>query len=508
MKRKTELGGTFSVATLILFIGLFAALLYQILTRRTVEVHNLRPTNAPDLRSFVNDMEFNITTISSMSCSHLRGLGSLVTGSPGSIDHRVSPLSVFANYSCQNTSMGPTITLKCSSCWVPQDNFYISWKFVDLPNDPATAVGFQFNLSTKKHGDNKHVSFVTGKLKSGSNIDDRPYTFRGPDVNILKFHLFPRIYRNFHNLSLIQPLFHEFLPGSLFFERSKLQASLQNSDDGLINSTLHIKFISDYIIEVTNENVLGPVGFLADVGGLYAVSIAFFLCCLLQCENRIKKLRNEDRVLRNIRSRKRAQLHWEKLRKYVMYTWDCNQLEEDKFATKQRSQHGVMIESIRGIGTLHKRKQRSKRLDSISFDKQSSSIVETNVMPKVAQTEMVKSCLPESTSNLERKLSYAEGENVSGNEIVASEMKGDKAYSSSSYKGDISQHEAVINDGNPVPPVPEFTIAEGTDISDVQKSLQNLYEYNVNLRERFITVQSMLEDLLRKASLQSDTCPS
>lgn len=221
-------------------------------------MHNVRPTNAPDLVSFINDLDFNITTVSSMTCSHLRSIGTLVIGSPGSIEHRVSPLSIFANYSCHNTSMGPTINLKCSSCRVPRDNFYVSWNFVDLPNDPAAAVGFQFNLTTKKHGDSKHVSFVSGKLKSGSVVDDRPYTFRGSDVNILKFHLFPRIYRNLNNLSLIQPLFHEFVPGSAFFDTSKLQASLQSSKDGLINTTVHVDFISDYIIEIKNESILGP----------------------------------------------------------------------------------------------------------------------------------------------------------------------------------------------------------------------------------------------------------
>ncbi|KAL6000583.1 hypothetical protein ACLOJK_024282 [Asimina triloba] len=257
-KRKTELGGTFSVASWILFIGLLAALLYQIITKRTVEVHKIRPINAPDLSAFLNDMEFNITTVSSMSCSHLRGLGTLVVGTSGSVDYRVSPLSNFVSYSCKNTSRGPTITFNCSSCQIPMDSCYISWQLIDLPNDPATAVGFLFNLTARKHGDNNHVSFVSGTLKSRNNMDERPNTFRGSEGNVLKIHLFPRLYRNIDNLSLIQPLVHEFLPGSSFFETSQLNASLQSSKDGLINTTLQVSFLSDYIVEVDNENALGP----------------------------------------------------------------------------------------------------------------------------------------------------------------------------------------------------------------------------------------------------------
>ncbi|KAK9141101.1 hypothetical protein Scep_010782 [Stephania cephalantha] len=243
-KRKTELGGTFCMASWILFVGLSAALIYRFISSRSVEIRNVRAANAPDLLTFVNDMEFNITTISSMSCSHVRGLGKLVEGNPASVDYRVIPLATFVNYSCYNTSQGPTISFGCSNCRVVGDDVYLTWQFVDLPNDPAVAVGFQFTLTANKHRDRKHVSLVTGTLKNGSYMDDRPITFRGRDSNILKFHLFPRIYHNFHNMKLIQPLFHEFRPGSFFLDKIQLQNSLQSSGDGLINMTLFIRFLS------------------------------------------------------------------------------------------------------------------------------------------------------------------------------------------------------------------------------------------------------------------------
>lgn len=218
----------------------------------------MRATNGPDLVSFVNDMEFNITTLSSMSCSNLRGLDNLVTGNPGFIDQRVAPLSEFANYSCHNTSQGPTITLRCNRCKLFLENLYISWQFIDLPNNPATAVGFQFNLTSRNQDNKKHVSFVYGTLKNGSSFDDKPVTFRGRVSNVLKFNLFPRIYRNVHDLRLIQPLFYEFLPGSSFDETSQLQASLESSNDGVINTTLSVNLLSAYIVEINNQNIMGP----------------------------------------------------------------------------------------------------------------------------------------------------------------------------------------------------------------------------------------------------------
>lgn len=240
----------------------FIRLLYQIITKRAIEVHNVRATSRPELNSFMNDMEFNITTVSSMSCSNLRGLGSLVSGVPGFIDQRVTPLSTLANYSCHNSSKGPTISLKCKNCKLVHDNMYISWQFTDLPNNPATAVGFEFNLSAKDTA-NKHMSFVSGTLKNGSDFDDRPVTFRGRETNILKFNLFPRIYHNLHDLKLIQPLFHEFLPGSVYSDTNQLQLSLGNSADGLVNTTLFIKFLSSYVVEIDKQSILGPGKYLS-----------------------------------------------------------------------------------------------------------------------------------------------------------------------------------------------------------------------------------------------------
>ncbi|KAE8691121.1 Single-stranded nucleic acid binding R3H protein, putative isoform 1 [Hibiscus syriacus] len=331
VKRKTELGGTFSIASWILFTGLFAALLYQIIAKRTIEVHNVRATNEPDLALFRNDMEFNMTTVSSMSCSNLRHPTTLLTGSSGFIQDKVSPISDFLNFSCHNTSLGPTITLKCSNCRLHQDFLSVSWQFVDLPNSPASAVGFQFNVTSQDHIRSDHVSFVSGTMKNGSNSDNSPVTFRGADTNILIFNLFPRLYRSAKDLRLIQPLFHEFV----------------------------------------------RVGFLADLGGLYCISMMLFFYLLVQCEFRIKRLRNEDSILRNIRSRRKAQEHWDKVRKYVMYTWNCRTLDVDDHSKTEPGCGHFMLPSVHANGSVRgsvsSRKRRQLSNTDLSFRKQVSS---------------------------------------------------------------------------------------------------------------------------------------
>ncbi|KAA8538913.1 hypothetical protein F0562_025605 [Nyssa sinensis] len=503
MKRKTELGGTFSIASWILFTGLFAALLYQILSKRTIEVHNVRAANAPDLASFINDIEFNITTISGMSCSHLRGLGTLVIGNPGFIDHRVAPLSTVANFSCQNTTKGPIISFKCNRCQLIRDNVYISWQFIDLPNDPATAVGFQFNLTAKSHANKKHLSFVSGTLKNGSNLDNKPVTFRGVNPNILKFNLFPRIYRNLHDLKIIQPLFHEFLPGSSFSDISQLQASLQSSNDGLVNTTLYVNFLSTYIVEIDNQNILGPVSFLADLGGLYCFSIGIFFYFLVQCEYRIKKLRYEDSIMGMIRNRRKAQERWDKLRKYVMYTWGRGTLDDDyNNVSKEACCPGGMIESFRKNGSSCKRRQQN-RMDSLSFNRKVNLPSEKKGIPECVHTQRVKSRLTKSASNPEERLSCARGEPVPEIEVFGAVKDEKHEHPVVLHEGDVSQPQSFPTaDDHTLPPPPSLEFKAGSEInmSDIQKNIQDLYEYNAMLREKLVATQSTLHALTIKAS--------
>nr|XP_043614371.1 uncharacterized protein LOC122586447 isoform X2 [Erigeron canadensis] len=490
-KRKTELGGAFSIASCILFIGLLAALLYQIISKRTIEVHSVVAANAPDLTLFSNDMEFNITTISSMSCSNLRGLGTLLTGKPGFLDFRTAPLSSFANFSCQNTTNGPTVTLKCNNCKLIRDNFYTSWYFLDLPNMPASAVGFQFNLTARDRFHRKHMSFVSGVLKNGSNNGDKFVTFRGHDPNILQFNLFPRIYRNKHDLKIIQPLFHEFLPGSSIDERNQLRDSLENSNNGLVNITLHVNFLSSYIVEVDNQNVLGPVGFLADLGGLYCISIGLFFYLLVQLEYRFKKFRHEDKVMRRIRNHKKAQERWDKLRKYVIFTWGRGSLPlEDGTVGPTACCSGIFIKSGRNEGSSSMGRKHI-RPDTISFNTKVSRPDEKMCSPEQVQTQGMACHFGDSA--------LIPGENFSC-QVPQKEVSGDMKYKKEttihSDNGEAPMHQPLASAANDIPLPPSLEIGA----SELQKNLQNLYEYNVMLREELIRAQSMLHTLTSRAS--------
>ncbi|CAN0881807.1 hypothetical protein LINGRAHAP2_LOCUS14446 [Linum grandiflorum] len=460
--------------------------------------------SAPDLASFLNDMEFNITTVSSMSCSNLRGLGNLVAGQSGFGNQRVVPLRSFANYSCHNTSTGPTISFRCSNCQIISDSLFVSWQFIDIPGSPAAAVAFQFNLSANYHGDKKHVSAVGGTVKNGNILNSQPFTLRGTDPNIIKFNLFPRIYHNLHELKLIQPLYHDFLPGSFYADASRLRDSLQTSADGLINTTLYINYLSSYVVEIKNQNIMGPVSFLADLGGLYCISIGIFFYFLVQCEYRIKKLRSEDRTMRDIRKRLKAKARWEKLRKYVMYTWGCSTLDDDLRSNNNETSCNFLLQkkgSAHGDGSSRKR---SKRTDSINFSKKVGLPSEKNRIIELNHTQGLSSIAGNGSTSEERILDSAK---KSHEDKMAPSKTGGKQEATALLKGDNDQTKPdSITDDDVIPPPPplvsELTAGSGAEMSNIQKNLHQLYEYNVMLREKFLATDSLIQRLASKSSTQ------
>lgn len=519
VKRKTELGGTFSVASFIFFLGLSTALLYQIISKRSVEVQNIRPANAPDMKSFVNDLEFNITTVSGMSCAQLHGLGTLQTGDPGSIDERTSPLSDFIKFDCHNTSRGPNVRLKCNQCQLTKDNYYISWHFIDVPNSPAAAVGFQFNLTAKRPRSDEHISVLSGAVDGRDDLNSSSITLRGRAGNILQFRLVPRLFKNVHDLRLIQAFFHEFIPGTSYTRPSELQNSLQNPKDGQLNITFHINFLSDYIVEIDTEEIMGPVSFLADLGGLYAISIALFFYVLAQFEYRVVRFRYEDDVLQKLEARRRARHNWNKLRRYVMYRWGGNSSEEVQHGEKKlKSTENKMKKNRKPLGVGNRDKYNGFRfksgqtlpLKSEGAEEQSKWQHLKNCIRRGSCAEINKESLVEenldTTGRLKGTLCTEVGLEEESQSIEIVETSARKEAPGWRKAESLGRRYPWLSSKGSLPPVPETSPDGQMDISSMQSYLKHLYEYNLRLREDFLASQSVLGDIVQRLSPHSDIC--
>lgn len=222
---------------------------------------------------------------------------------------------------------------------------------------------------------------------------------------------------------------------------------------------MFINFLSDYIVEIDKQSIFGPVSFLANLGGLYCFSIGIFFCLLVQCESRIKRLRNEDQVLRDVKRRRKARDRWDKLRKYVTYTWCRHSFLEEDNINGDVCCTCVMMDPYKKKESIQKRVQRENSLRSIGYQKNDSS-----------HQKMVKNCVSQPTKSVDSVVEVA------------------SPCFSSVHKDNIPPPPTLLEHNG------GFTV----DMSVIQENLENLYECNAMLREKLVSTQSMLRALTIK----------
>eukprot|EP00850_Spirogloea_muscicola_P003592 SM000014S00380 [mRNA] locus=s14:1059224:1067046:+ [translate_table: standard] len=264
VKRKTELGGMLSIGAYIFLVGISLGFFYQFVTKKTVTVQNLLPTNGNDIINIKNTLDYNLTTIGNLKCSQIQGFNSLT----GLV---------------------------------------------------ATAVGFEFSLrisGNKKK--KKRSSYATGQLQGGSNGTIAPNaTLRGPQSNVIGLSLVPRKFKSDHDLMLMQVTFHEFTSGSYSTTTAELQAALANRTG--VSIAISTEVLSAYLVETDHQASFGILTLLSRIGGIYSLAMIIFYWFLSMSEIFIKYLRYDDKLLNRLEARRIARARWDKIRLYVRY---------------------------------------------------------------------------------------------------------------------------------------------------------------------------------------------
>lgn len=166
--------------------------------------------------------------------------------------------------------------------------------------------------------------------------------------------------------------------------------------------------------------------------------------------------------MRRIRSQRKAQERWDKLRKYVIFTWGRGSLPPENEGSSKKRKHHI-------------------RKDTISFNTKVSIPDEKKFSQEKGEARGVACCFGNSGSIPVERIS---------SQVAQNEGSGDVKY----------EKEKVTNNDIPLPPSLEIKPGSELSASEIQKNLQNLYEYNVMLREELIVAQSMLHTLTSKAS--------
>ncbi|CAN4106374.1 unnamed protein product [Withania somnifera] len=172
--------------------------------------------------------------------------------------------------------------------------------------------------------------------------------------------------------------------------------------------------------------------------------------------------------MRKVRSRRKAQERWDKLRKYVMYTYAPNQLEEEYGMRNDGCCTGVKMESLHRKNSSV-RGRGSRRLDTISFSRTvglPSDKFQENAVPPNTKCSKLEDIIAPDVENVLQAPAFPAADDITV----------------------------------PPPPPLKLQAADHKSMTNLQKDLQNLYEYNMMLREKLIAVQSMLHSLANKES--------
>lgn len=171
-----------------------------------------------------------------------------------------------------------------------------------------------------------------------------------------------------------------------------------------------------------------------------------------------------------------------------MYTWGCKTLDDNYNNNKKEATCTDIFRSFHGNGSSRKQRQRS-RMDSISFNQKASLPGQKNAIQESRDTQEIKSFLAGASSSAERSLSHPKDEAVLKKEVLGATKEGKQHVGS--HEEDASQCKAfdpAAADVLPPPPMLDFKPGTDIDMSDIQKNLQNLYEYNVMLREKLLAI--------------------
>lgn len=204
--------------------------------------------------------------------------------------------------------------------------------------------------------------------------------------------------------------------------------------------------------------------------------------------------------MRKVRSRRKAQDRWDKLRKYVMYTYAPNQLEEVYDMRNDSCCTGVKMESVHRKSSSVRRRG-SNRLDTISFSRKVGLPSEKRATPEKSDTQTATHFSSEPAAD-HQKITHLKEERFPEN-AVPPNSKGSKLEDIVVPDVENALQAPAFPAANDVtipPPPLKLQAADHISMANLHKDLQNLYEYNMMLREKLIATQSMLHSLANKES--------
>ncbi|GAQ83572.1 hypothetical protein KFL_001530130 [Klebsormidium nitens] len=318
VKRRTEMGGALSLASLLFFLGAIVGLIWDLETQKQYTVESVMIASHQVIQGFENDLLFNLTGYGSLRCEMLQQ----PTVTTGEIQEEVRTVSAIAagdSYTCVNNPDGVTLRVTCPNCTAGRENYLIQSEFADINGTQAYALGWAYDACAV-HKSREYKSCVSGKIAGASNGTYAPMaTLRGELPTVLSFSFYPRIFRQFDpELLLLDTQFRQYTAGTFATDNATLQPLLAAPTG--VRVALLLELAGSFVLITETQSTNGVLTFLAKAGGLYTISYWLFYFILMQFEKRIKRLRYDDKRLNSLECTRIARLRWDKVRLFVKYS--------------------------------------------------------------------------------------------------------------------------------------------------------------------------------------------
>ena len=282
-KRRTELGGAFTIAVWISFIGFALGTLYEQVAVESPVSKSVRDTTFADIQQWTVSLDAHAVPLGGgTSC------GQLVGASVSGLSADAADAS--STWGCEDTDAGALVSFACERCTLTRTAARISLSFA---GEGVQADGVEWEVCSPAPLGHRIA------CTRGAEHSDRPLA--GDEPTEISTRLVPEVIYASGELA-----------EQLYQLRLSEVAPAVGGAAGAFSVDLIVELESDWLILRTKDSSTdGFVTFLSKLGGLWTLCLTVFMLVLTQSEVHIHKLRYDDKLLIGLERQRRTVQKWE-----------------------------------------------------------------------------------------------------------------------------------------------------------------------------------------------------
>eukprot|EP00898_Chlorokybus_atmophyticus_P008228 jgi/Chlat1/8406/Chrsp80S09223 len=315
VKRRTELGGTYSMASYIFIVGIIGGLVLDQIVQTKIVTDQIEAADRDTLQQFVVDYSLNITVYGDIIPEQVQLLATFGDGRNDTAEF----LSAGVQFSSGLYSGLLALNFSCIGCTIFSDLILLEYNFTDAAGrPPAMVAGYDYSYCTSSTTSSKQTSCSRGTILASSNGTNPSNSsqllttlssFRGLEPTTMNLRQVPVKYKLVGGEA---KLFQVRYSTTDYGNTVETPAEVLSAS-GVSRLIVNILPSTDWVLTRKIVSKFAPLTFLAAVGGVYSVSMSLFNFLLKQTELRVRYFRYDDKLLNKLEKGRLALENWKKL---------------------------------------------------------------------------------------------------------------------------------------------------------------------------------------------------